>query len=124
MPATKKNPYRKLRMASSLLSALNLVLEKGKVLHLDLEKEKITITKVDLSNDFKLAKCYFTTVLFKTSREQLELAFAASAKKIRYFVAEIVDLKYIPELRFFYDLGSNNEQEVNQLLDKLGILDK
>ncbi len=111
--------YRQQRVASLINIAIVECLERGKKLDIRLIDSPLTITKVVVTGDLKLAKCYFMPFNTKLSEAELLEALNNSKYAIRDFVTHKIDLKYSPDIRFFYDHGFDNERIVNRLLDKL-----
>ena len=79
----------------------------------------ITITQVKVSQDLKIAKIYIS---FLDNQEPIkELLGRLIAKKsiIRSFVGKELNLKYIPELRFYHDNTMEYADNINQLIDMI-----
>ena len=63
----------------------------------------ITITKVDLSDDLKHAKVFFTSITDDNRKEELEHLLNQSSKSYKYVIGKKIRTKSIPNLRFIYD---------------------
>lgn len=83
--------------------------------------KSITITAADTSSDLSFAKVYFTSILEKEKKE-LEKEMNEASDFVRKFVAEKMDLRQTPKLKFFYDesieYGNKIEGILKQIHDK------
>lgn len=114
---------RQLRVAELIKIALVEALQKGKVRDIRLINNYITITRVTISPDLKIANCYvlpFGSNSNKISKEELLEALDVSKYGLRAIVTSKVALKYSPELRFFYDQAFENANDVSNFLQNLG----
>lgn len=122
MKATKNNDksQRQKKVATLINEALVEVLRRGKKLDERLINCPVTITKILVTADLKLANCYFLP--FNTKLNELELTQSLNNSKyaIRKFITSKINLKYSPELRFYYDHGFDNLYKVEQLLKQIG----
>ena len=77
---------------------------------------RATITGVTLSRDLRIAKVYFTAH-GDTCDEQALLAGFESAKGfIKRELARELGLRYMPELKFFYDASFDYGAHINRVL--------
>ena len=83
--------------------------------------KSITITAADISHDLSYAKIYFTSILDRDKKD-LEKEMDEAADFIRKFVAEKMDLRQTPKLKFLYDesieYGNKIEQIIEQIKEK------
>lgn len=118
----KVKSHRQQKVATLINGAIVEILRRGKQLDVRLINCPLTITKVIVTNDLKLANCYF--VPFNTTLNEQELTDALNNSKyaIRNFVTSKINLKYSPEIRFYYDDSFYNVYKIEQLLksDKRG----
>ena len=78
-----------------------------------------TITGVTLSRDLRIAKIYFTAH-GGTHDEQALLAGFESAKGfIKRELASVLGLRYMPDLKFFYDASFDYGAHINRVLKSL-----
>lgn len=78
----------------------------------------ITITDVRLSADLKTARVYFSSLTddkAEDHRQGLESAQGFIRRELR----RELDLKYIPELSFFYDTAFDHSLRINKILKDL-----
>jgi ribosome-binding factor A len=75
--------------------------------------KKITITDIEVNNDISLAKIYFTS-LEDIEKKELEKHLNESTKFLRTRLANLMDLRHTPDLKFIYDesveYGTNIEK--------------
>ncbi len=78
----------------------------------------LSITKVNISPDLKIANCFFLPFNTNLSPDEILDAIEESRFVIRNFVTRQVNLKYSPQINFYYDSGFENSQKVEELLKK------
>lgn len=79
---------------------------------------KATITGVTLSRDLRVAKVYFA--MHSGAEQQVILDGFESAKGfIKRELARELGLRYMPELRFFYDGSFDYGDRINRVLKSL-----
>ena len=110
---------RQLRVSGLISATIIECLRNGKSIDVRLIPMPITITKVNISADLKIANCYF--VLFNTNLSLASILEALETSKyaIRKYVTSQINLKYSPEIRFYYDQVFENAAKIEQLLNKL-----
>ncbi len=83
----------------------------------------VTVTKVVMSNDLKLAKIYYS--VFGDARQTTDAgAGLASAKGyIRSYLAKELNLRFTPQLDFIYDDSLVRQEELEKLLGELDVGD-
>ena len=79
----------------------------------------LTITKVNISPDLKIANCYFLPFNTNLSSDIILEALEESKYAIRQHVTKEINLKYSPEIRFYYDQAFENAAKIEQLLKEL-----
>ena len=67
----------------------------------------VTITGCDTSSDYSYCKVYFT-VLDEEKREVILEALDGASSFIRSKLAERIDIRHTPELKFIYDTRTTN----------------
>ena len=63
----------------------------------------LTITKVNISADLRIANCFFLPFNTDYNADQIIDALEESKYVIRNYITRQVNLKYSPELRFYCD---------------------
>ena len=94
-------------MASIKIERLNHAIQQeiSIILMREIKDEEIkfvTITGVDTTNDLSYAKVYYT-VLDESKKEKTEEALKKASSFIRTKLAERIDIRHTPELKFIYD---------------------
>lgn len=111
---------RQRKVAELIREVLVEVLRKGKMLDMRLIDSNVTITKVHVAPDLKIADCYFMPFGMQKGQEtELLDALEESKYSIRKAVTAKLRLKYSPELVFKYDHGFANANQVNSILSNL-----
>jgi ribosome-binding factor A len=80
----------------------------------------ITVTHVQMSPDLKSAKVYFSSLADGKAEDHLR-GLEAAGGFIRRQLRQELDLKYIPELSFYYDTSFDNFSRINRILKDLGV---
>ncbi|HJD56147.1 MAG TPA: 30S ribosome-binding factor RbfA [Rickettsia endosymbiont of Pyrocoelia pectoralis] len=110
------NSHRQQKVASIINEALIDILRRGKMLDSKLFDCPITITKVVVTGDLKVANCYFLPFNTKLTLEEITESLNKSKNAIRGFVTNKINMKYSPDIRFHYDQGFDNTTKVEELL--------
>ncbi len=117
----REKSSRQKKVATLINEALVEVLRSGKMLDERLINCPVTITKVLVTADLKVADCYFLP--FNTAFNKIQLTESLNNSKyaIRNFITAKINLKYSPEIRFHYDHGFDNADKVDKLLKQAEI---
>ena len=108
-----KGYKRSQRVGDLIQTALAQILQKeAKDMHLGL----ITVTSVDVAHDLSFAKVFISVLEDDKAKETLA-ALNASAKYLRYSLANAVELRIAPELRFIYDDSSARGSRISSLIN-------
>ena len=83
----------------------------------------VTITGVDTTSDLSYAKVYFT-VLDETKKETTLEALNGAASFIRSKLAERVEIRHTPELKFIYDTSIEYGKHIEKIIDKINEKEK
>lgn len=78
----------------------------------------VTITGVDTTSDLSYAKVYFT-VLDETKKEITLEALTGAASFIRSKLAERVEIRHTPELKFIYDTSIEYGNHIEEIIDSI-----
>ncbi len=112
----KANSHRQQKVATLINTAVVEILRRGKQLDERLINCPVTITKVIVSGDLKLADCYFVPFNTTFNEQELTTSLNNSRYAIRNFVTSKINLKYSPDIRFYYDHSFYNADKIDQLL--------
>lgn len=75
-----------------------------------------TITGVKMSRDLKNAKIYFSITGTDRRREEVLKGFQSAHGHIKRTLASRLELRYMPELRFYYDDSFDYGEHIDKLL--------
>ena len=103
------------RIANLLMKEISDIIENE--IH-DEDIKFVTITKVTVTNDLSYAKVYFT-VLDDEKKNSTLKALNEASKYIRKLLADRIEIRHTPELRFFYDdsieYGNRIEEKIKEI---------
>jgi len=85
----------------------------------DPKKGFITLTYVKLSSDMKLASVYYTVLGEEESRKITQDVLNRSISFLRHELRDKLKVRYLPELRFFYDDTFDYSQKISNLMSKI-----
>ena len=114
----KEQSQRQLRVAQLINASLMECLRKASRLNVLLDNCPLTITKVTVSPDLRVANCFFLPFNTQLTSDEILNALDESKYIIRDYITRQVNLKYSPEIRFYYDAGFDNAVLIESLLKK------
>ena len=79
----------------------------------------LTVTKVAITDDLKLAKVYFSFLENKKPIEDVLGILVSKQKLIRHLMGLRLTLKHIPKLHFYYDDSIEHAQKINDLIQRI-----
>ncbi len=82
--------------------------------------ERVTITGIKMSRDLRLARIYF----FAGGEKGKEDALAGFQKAFGYIkrsLARELDLRYMPDLRFYFDESFEYGTHIDNIIDSLNV---
>lgn len=79
----------------------------------------VTITGVKMARDLKLARIYFITSGGKENMEAAVEGFKSAFGYVKRKLAAQLGLRYMPELRFFYDESFEYGEHIDKILDRI-----
>ncbi|AAU03899.1 30S ribosome-binding factor RbfA [Rickettsia typhi] len=121
---TKTNSHRQQKLASIINEVLIEILKRGKMLDRRLFDCPLTITKIVVTADLKIANCYFFPFNTKLTFNDIMDALNNSKHAIRNFITNKINMKFSPEIRFHYDYGFDNAIKIEKLLKSSSLKDK
>ena len=77
---------------------------------------KVTITGVEVTNDYSHAKVFYTTL--NGTNKQLQEGLDRAAGFLRSKLAHVMKLRIIPQLHFIYDESIERGSQLSQLIDQ------
>lgn len=103
------------RIASEMVRVISeILMEEAR----DSLLKTITITGVDVAPDLSFAKVYFTS-LSEMDHKQLEKEMEEASPFIRTHLAEKMDLRNTPKLKFLYDESIEYGNKIEKILEEI-----
>lgn len=107
--------HRLERVAEAMRHAISECLARGEVVDPVLNRNVITVPRVRMSPDLKVAIVSIMPLGGKNAQKTIA-ALAEHKKEIRTLVAHRVNLKYAPDLRFVLDDSFDAQSKIDALL--------
>jgi ribosome-binding factor A len=85
----------------------------------DPRKGFITLTSVKMSGDLRIATIYYTSLGDKDQQKKSHEALESAQNFLRNELAPNLNMRFTPELRFFYDESLEYSEHINQLIKKI-----
>ncbi len=104
------------RVGQQIMKVLAEVLQKGTG---DPRLEGVTVTGVKMSSDIKNAKIYFTCHGGKENKDAAVAGFSSARGFIKRILAKQLSLRYMPELKFFYDESFDYGERIERVLKSI-----
>ena len=79
----------------------------------------VSLTGVQMSRDIGSARIYFTVSDESTERKNAEKGLKSAAPYIRRELGKIMQLRFVPEIRFIYDKSIAYGQKIDALLHQV-----
>ena len=110
-------------MASIKIERLNHAFQEeiSKILMKEIKDENIkfvTITGVETTSDLSFSKVYYT-VLEESKKEKTEESLKKASPFIRTKLAERVQVRHTPELRFIYDKSIDYGNHIENIIKEI-----
>jgi ribosome-binding factor A len=110
-------PYtRSDRVGEHIRRALSELLTRS--IH-DPRLETVVISGVDVTADLKLATVHFTISGGEGAKEQALKGFHSAKGFVKRELARCLGLRYMPELRFFYDVSFDQGERIERIIHEL-----
>ncbi|MDX2447864.1 MAG: 30S ribosome-binding factor RbfA [Desulfobacterales bacterium] len=107
-------PFSRSERVSGLIQkVLSDLLRKGIS---DPRLENVTITGVKMGPDLKTAYVYFSTYLGNKENDDITSGFQSAKGYVKRHLAGKLGLRYMPELKFFYDTSFDYGMKIEKLL--------
>jgi ribosome-binding factor A len=104
------------RVAGLIQETLSVLLKKSIK---DPRVQSATITGVKMSADLKLARVYFVISDRVATPEEALAGFQKAKGFIKYNLAQQLNIRYMPELIFYYDKSIDHGFHIDSILKKL-----
>ena len=108
----KEQSQRQLKVSRAIFTSLMECFRNGGHLQIALDKCPLSVTKVNISPDLRVANCFFVPFNTELTAEQILDVLEESRFVIRNYVTRQVNLKYSPEIRFYYDTSFEKGEDI------------
>ena len=110
-------------MSSIKIERLNHTIQQeiSMILQTEVKDEHIkfvTITGVDTTSDLSFSKVYYT-VLDKEKIDSTKEALEKASSFIRTCLAERIDIRHTPELKFIYDTSIAYGEHIEEIIENI-----
>jgi ribosome-binding factor A len=85
----------------------------------DTKISKVTISKVEVTDDLKYARIYYTVLGKGTVIEEAERGLQRAKGFMRSHIAKTLNMRYTPELQFRYDKSAEKVEEIEKLFQEI-----
>ena len=106
------------RVAGLIQKRLSILLQRQIS---DPRLEAATITGVEMSRDLRIARIYFTVSGGGTSKDEVADGFSSARGFVKRALGRQLGLRYMPELKFFYDESFDYGSKIDRTLGSIGI---
>ena len=107
---------RNRKVADQIKSEMSWILQQK---FTDPKQGMITVTKVKISRDLKHATVYFSVLGQNIDVKVSEKALKNAVPFLRRELGHRVKMKFVPELRFFYDDSMEYAEHIAELFNKI-----
>jgi len=114
----KNKQKRSTRVADAIRNEISiLLLQKVR----DQKISHASISRVEVTDDLKYAKIYYTVFGGKKDISDADLGFQRAKGFIRSHIAKTLNLRYTPELQFRYDTVAENVEKMEKLFQTIAV---
>ncbi|MCM8765460.1 MAG: 30S ribosome-binding factor RbfA [Candidatus Omnitrophica bacterium] len=79
----------------------------------------ITITHVEMTDDLRFARIYYSILGSEKDKEETAQALRRGERFIRKLLAQRIRLRFVPEIRFIPDSSGEYSIHIQEILDKI-----
>lgn len=79
----------------------------------------ITITRVEVTPDLRLAKVYYSVLGDENKKKKVAYGLKSAKSFMRGFIADELKLRYAPDIMFSFDSTLEHKERVSKILDQL-----
>lgn len=79
----------------------------------------VTITAVELTDDLRYAKIYYSIMGLEKEKEETAKALESGLGFIRRLIGSSIKLRYLPEIKFILDDTAEYSINIQKILDKI-----
>lgn len=104
------------RVGGQVQKVLSDLMQKG--IH-DPRLSQVTITGVTMNRDLRIAKVYFASLRAPHGEQDVLAGFESAKGFIKRELARRLGLRYMPDLKFFYDGSFDYGAKINRVLQSI-----
>tara|TARA_Y100001970_G_C14095567_1_gene782473 strand:+ start:591 stop:944 length:354 start_codon:yes stop_codon:yes gene_type:complete len=78
----------------------------------------ITVTEVKTSQNLRFSKIYISFMNNELDKEEIVLSMNRNIKEYRYHLGKKLQLKYVPQIKFYYDNTYEEMEHIATLINK------
>jgi ribosome-binding factor A len=96
--------------------------EISEIIHDQIKDPRIgflTITKVEISNDLRVAKIFYSVLGDDEKKKEAKLGLDSACKYIRKLLGDTLKLRYTPEIIFRLDTSSEYSMYIGKIFEKI-----
>jgi ribosome-binding factor A len=116
----KTETIRQKKIADQIKNQLGQIIDRKLK---DPRKGMITVTYVKVTGDLRIANVYFTTLGDEEQRKKSQQALESANGFLRNELSPFLKMRFVPELRFFYDESLDYSQHINELIKQIHLSD-
>ena len=79
----------------------------------------LTISKVEVTSNLRLAKVFISLLNSSNSPDEIINFLKHKRKLIRYHLGNKLNVKFVPDLKFYYDDSLKKAEKIGQLLNEI-----
>lgn len=110
------NRRRPLRLADQIKKEISKMLIKGLK---DPRLDMVNITHAKVSNDLRHAKVYFRVSKETFDLDEIKKGLNSASSFIRRELLKMLEIKFIPELEFYYDDSIEYGEKIENIFKKI-----
>ncbi len=83
----------------------------------------VTFTAVESAPDLSIAKVYFTLLGSQLTEKEGEAVLNDASPHLRHCLSQIMTMRSVPRLKFYYDVSIERGNKMEALLDEVALKD-
>lgn len=108
------NSFRKEKFSSLLAQLISGYIQK----HIQSESKATTLTRLDVSDDFKKVVIFVTMYPEETQRKTLE-SLKKDLPELRKEIGKKLKMRFLPSFEFVIDEGEKNRMKIEEIIERL-----
>ncbi len=96
--------------------------EVSQILHFELKDPGVmgtTVTGVTVSPDLRLARIYYALPGGAERKDSVQDGLSRSSGYVRHLLAEKLQMRFVPQIEFFYDESLELEEKIQKIFSKM-----